>query len=217
MFERSAHPWEVAWREGRWQEVSPPLPEVAEFAEYLKALHAVKVLDLGCGAGRHTVFLAKAGFQVTGLDVSPTALGELNARLAKANLMNATLVRHEMLELPFIDEYFDGVVSTNVLHHGTISEIEHTLSELHRVMGRKSAGFVVTLSKKDFRFGDGKSLEPDTYLFTEGDEKGIVHHFFDEGELRSAFGQFEIVTLRENSIAVKEGNRVHFHLKLRKT
>ncbi len=209
------HPWELAWKEGRWQEVSPPLPAVAEFATQLKSLGTVRVLDLGCGAGRHTVFLAKAGFQVTGLDVSETALGELQNRLDKANL-RVTLVKHEMLELPFINNYFDAVVSTNVLHHGTVAEVQRTLGEVYRIMRKGGLGLVVTLSKKDFRYGNGRNLEPDTYLFTEGDEKGIVHHFFAETDLRSFFSQFEITDLREDLIPVEKGNRAHFLLRLTK-
>ncbi len=173
-------------------------------------------MDLGCGAGRHAVFLARAGFQVTGLDVSETALAEVHGRLGKAELTNVSLVKHEMSELPFIDEYFDALVSTNVLHHGTGSEIKRALSEVHRVIKRNGVAFIVALSKKDFRYGNGKRLEPDTYLFTEGDEKEIVHHFFPKDELLAYFSQFEILSLREELIPVEKGNRAHFHLRLKK-
>ncbi len=216
MAETDPHPWELAWKEGRWQELSAPLPAVSEFAEYLKEVGAKTVLDLGCGAGRHAIFLARAGFQVTGLDVSETALAELHGRLAKAGLANVSLVKHEMSELPFIDEYFDALVSTNVLHHGTMSEIKKALGEVHRVMKRSGVAFVVALSKKDFRYGNGKGLEPDTYLFTEGDEEGIVHHFFSREELLSYFGQFEVLSLKEELIPVERGSRAHFHLRLKK-
>ncbi len=216
MGESSAHPWELAWKEGRWQELSPPLTAVSEFAEYLKEVGAKTILDLGCGAGRHAIFLAKAGFQVSGLDVSETALAELQGRLRNAGLANVSLVKHEMSELPFIDEYFDALVSTNVLHHGTTDEIRRTLGEVHRVIRRNGAAFVVTLSEKDFRHGTGKRIEQNTYLFTEGDEKGILHHFFSREELLSYFGQFEVLSLKEELIPVERGNRAHFHLRLKK-
>jgi ubiquinone/menaquinone biosynthesis C-methylase UbiE len=210
------HPWELAWKEGRWQELSPPLPAVVEFADHLKNHQASRVLDLGCGAGRHTIVLAKEGFQVTGLDVSETALNDLQGRLDKADITNVTLVRHEMIELPFVDEYFDGVVCTNVLHHGTINDIRKTVTELYRIMKTGSHSLIVTLSKNDFRYGAGDKLEPDTYRFTEGDEKGITHHFFLENQLRSAFGCFEVEDLREDLIPVQGGKRAHFFLRIRK-
>ncbi len=212
----SPHPWELAWKEGRWQELSPPLPAVKEFADYLETLNARNVLDLGCGAGRHAIFLAKQGFNIVGLDVSETALGELEGRRRAAGLGNVTLVKHEMQELPFIDNYFDAVVSTNVLHHGTGTEIRRALAEIYRIMRKDAVGFVITLSKSDFRYGTGTRLEDDTYRFSDGDEQGIVHHFFSEEELLQYFGQFQVLSLKEQVDSFKNNNWAHFHLRLRK-
>ena len=83
-------------------------------------------------------------------------------------------------------------------------------------MRKGATCFVVTLSKADFRYGHGENLEPDTYLFTEGDEKGIIHHFFDEKELRLFFNQFEVMSLKEELFPAEKGNWAHFHLRLRK-
>ncbi len=78
--------------------------EVVEFAEDLKRSGARTVLDLGCGAGRHSILLGKQGFQVVALDISETALKTLDGRLKAASIANVALVRHEMSDLPFIDE-----------------------------------------------------------------------------------------------------------------
>ncbi len=211
------HPWELAWREERWAEISPPLPVVVEFAEDLKRESAKKVLDLGCGAGRHSILFGKEGFQVVALDISETALKILESRLKAASIDSVTLVKHEMWELPFIHSYFDGVVCTNVLHHGKLSQIKQATREIHRVMKRGASAFVVALSTADFRKGNGKMLERNTYVFTEGEERGIIHHFFPRQELQSCFRKFESVSFEERLIPVEEGgNRAHFLVKLRK-
>ncbi len=212
------HPWELAWRKERWSETSPALPIVADFAQDLKHDGAKRVLDLGCGAGRHTILLANAGFQVISLDVSETALNMLENRLKTASIDNVTLVKDEMWELPFIDGYFDGVICTNVLHHGTLAEIKQATREIHRVMRKKAAAFIVALSTRDFRKGNGKRLERNTYVFTEGEERGIIHHFFPRQELRSCFRKLKIVSFEERLIPVVEGgNRAHFLVNLRKS
>jgi len=212
------HPWELAWRDQRWAETSPPLPVVVDFADDLKREGVKTVLDLGCGAGRHSILLGKAGFQVVALDISETALRILEGRLKTASIDNVTLVRHEMWELPFIDDYFDGVVCTNVLHHGKLVQIKQMTRELHRVMEEGASAFVVALSTADFRRGNGKKLEPNTYVFTEGEERGIIHHFFPRQELQSCFGKFEIVSFEERLIPVEAGgNRAHFLVRLRKS
>jgi ubiquinone/menaquinone biosynthesis C-methylase UbiE len=213
-----AHPWELAWREERWAEISPPLPAVVDFAEDLKREGAKRVLDLGCGAGRHSILLAKAGFQVVALDISETALKTLEARLKTASIDNATLVRHEMGELPFTDDYFDGVICTNVLHHGKFVQIKQATGEVHRVMKKGASAFIVALSAADFRKGNGRKLEPNTYVFDEGEERGIIHHFFPRKELESCFRKFEVESFEERLIPVEEGgNRAHFLVRLRKS
>jgi len=213
-----AHPWELAWREERWAEASPPLPVVVDFAEDLKRESAKRVLDLGCGAGRHSILFGKAGFQVVALDISETALRILEGRLKTASIDNVTLVRHDMLELPFVDDYFDGVICTNVLHHGKLVQIKQATREVHRVMKGGASAFVVALSTADFRRGNGRKLEPNTFVFTEGDERGIIHHFFPRKELQSCFRKFEIISFEERMIPVEEGgNRAHFLVRLRKS
>ena len=212
-----AHPWELAWREGRWEEASPPLPEVVEFAKDLKREGVTPILDLGCGAGRHSILLGKQGFQVVALDISETALKTLEDRLKADSIANIAIVKHEIWELPFIEGYFDGVVCTNVLHHGKLVEINEAIREVHRVMRRGAMAFVVALSTADFRKGNGKRLETNTFVFTKGEERGIIHHFFPREELQSCFKNFRILSFEERLIPVQEGgNRAHFLVKLEK-
>ncbi|MHB8093937.1 MAG: class I SAM-dependent methyltransferase [Candidatus Aminicenantales bacterium] len=45
-----------------------------------------KILDLGCGTGRHAVELAKRGFEVTGLDLSENQLGRARTKAARAGV-----------------------------------------------------------------------------------------------------------------------------------
>ena len=85
------------------------------------------------------------------------------------------------------------------------------------MMKRGASAFVVALSTADFRRGNGRKLEPNTYVFTEGEERGIIHHFFPRQELESCFKKFEIISFEERLIPVEDGgNRAHFLVKLRK-
>ena len=213
-----AHPWELAWKEQRWAETSPPLPVIVDFTNDLKREGAKRVLDLGCGAGRHSILLADEGFQVVALDISETALKTLEARLKSASIDNVTLVKHEMWDLPFVDDYFDGVICTNVLHHGKLAQIKQATKEVHRVMKRGASAFVVALSTADFRRGNGERLERNTFVFTKGEERGIIHHFFPRKELESFLKKFEAKSFEERLIPVEGGgNRAHFLVRLRKS
>ena len=211
----SFHPWELAWKEGRWYEVSPAFRPVIEFSDHLKGVGGRTVLDFGCGAGRHSIYLARQGFRVVGFDISLFALRKLGTRLKAESVENVEIVNSEMSKLPFADGVFDAVISTNVLHHTLAAGIEQTVEEVHRVMNTGAEGFLMTLSEHDYKNGTGRLLEPGTYILTEGDEQGIVHHFSEE-ELLSHFGRFGIISVQEELVPGEKGPRGHFHLRFRK-
>lgn len=93
---------------------------------------AARVLDVGCGSGRLTVALARAGATVTGLDTSAERLAEAERRAARAGVELA-LVRADMEEpLPFPDGAFDAVTSRLALM--VARDPVATLRELARVL-----------------------------------------------------------------------------------
>jgi SAM-dependent methyltransferase len=93
---------------------------------------ARRVLDAGCGSGRLTVALARAGATVTGLDTSPTALADARRRAAEAGV-ELTLVEADLNEpLPFADAAFDAVTSRLVLM--IADDPAQTLRELARTL-----------------------------------------------------------------------------------
>src|SRR5690606_32541738 len=67
------------------------------------------VLDLCCGVGRHAVEFARRGFDVTGLDISPTFLDVARQKATDAGVRVAW-VKGDMREIPFQDR-FDLVVN----------------------------------------------------------------------------------------------------------
>lgn len=73
------------------------------------------VLDLGCGTGRHTVWLAAAGATVTAVDFSEGMLAEARKKPEAATV---TFLTHDFHEpLPFSGGRFDLVISGLVLEH----------------------------------------------------------------------------------------------------
>lgn len=83
--------------------------EVRFLLEVLKLGRGDRVLDVGCGPGRHAVELAKAGLAVTGVDVSATFL-ELAAQSAREAGVPAAFFECDARQMPF-DSEFDAVIS----------------------------------------------------------------------------------------------------------
>ncbi|MFL5384928.1 MAG: SAM-dependent methyltransferase [Longimicrobiaceae bacterium] len=83
--------------------------EVAGLREMVALPPGGEVLDVACGWGRHAVSLARAGFQVTGLDLSETLLERGRKRAAAAGV-EVDFVRGDMREIPWHGR-FDAVLS----------------------------------------------------------------------------------------------------------
>ncbi|MGC8662497.1 MAG: class I SAM-dependent methyltransferase [Candidatus Micrarchaeia archaeon] len=76
----------------------------------------IKVLDLGCGAGRHTYLLAKAGFKVYRFDISSKAL-QINRKILKKYKIHAKLRLWDMLKpWPYKRGFFDAVFASRVMY-----------------------------------------------------------------------------------------------------
>ena len=83
--------------------------EVGFLLELLKLPAGARVLDVGCGPGRHAVRLAQSGLAVTGVDISRRFL-EIAAEDARAAGVKAAFFEVDARRMPFADE-FDAVIS----------------------------------------------------------------------------------------------------------
>jgi SAM-dependent methyltransferase len=68
----------------------------------------LKILDVGCGTGRHSIELTKRGYKVTGVDLSDSQLNAAREKAAKENL-KIDFQRHDARNLPFKSE-FDAAI-----------------------------------------------------------------------------------------------------------
>ncbi|RLE71790.1 MAG: class I SAM-dependent methyltransferase, partial [Thermoprotei archaeon] len=65
--------WDKVFERGEFSLLEPQ-PEVVELIPILKKRKAMRILELGCGAGRNLILLAREGFHVYGVDISRIAL-----------------------------------------------------------------------------------------------------------------------------------------------
>lgn len=178
--------------EFRWQE---PYPRVADFARLLKARSSQRVLDLGCGTGRHLLYLAREGFEAFGIDISPIGLEHARHWLQEENL-SAGLTQGDMAAIPCADDFFDGAISIHVIYHGTLQHMRAAIGEIHRVLKPGGLALLTFQSRRGYRYGCGMELEPHTFVPDTGADASVPHHFSDREELEDVLQSFAILNIR---------------------
>jgi SAM-dependent methyltransferase len=206
MTERSNNPhtatafeaWDRRWlsETGRadWLE---PEPEVRNVLALLHERSARNVLDLGCGVGRHSIFLSLQGFAVSATDASAAAL-DYTGKQARLAGTPVGLQYAEMTSLPFEDAHFDYVLAWNVIYHGNPGVVEAAIREIRRVLKPGGILQATMLSKRDSYFGIGEEIAPDTFVLScEDEEKSHAHYYCDLAGLHQLYRGFCIMKNEE--------------------
>ena len=191
--------------EFRWKN---PHEQVVALVPLLRERGARRVLDLGCGAGRHTVYLAREGFEVCAMDIAENGLAHTREWLAREKLA-AELKQGDIAQIPYPDESFDAVISIYVIYHEKFAGMQQVVTEIHRVLKRGGVALVSLQSKRGWRYGQGKAIEPDTFVPDVGGDAGMPHHYSNLAEIEKLFGRF-VIRKVEQEEHHEEGKR-HSH------
>lgn len=145
-----------------------------------------RVLDAGCGSGKMTIPLARAGYRIVGLDLVREGLQEMWGRDGCIDLVTG-----DVRNLPFDDSTFSAVVCYDVLQHLLEPERVRAAEEIKRVLAPGGIAFFEAFGRGDMRYG-GKEVEPHTFRR----ETGIIYHYFSEEEMRMLLSGLEDVTVK---------------------
>jgi SAM-dependent methyltransferase len=112
--------WEEYWAEGAPTLVAVTMTQILDGIkfEYLKTIlpEVGRTLEVGCGSGRLSCHLAKAGYRTIGRDFAFNALKAAHANYALAQV-SGSFVAGDAYQIPFRDATFDIVLSTGLLEH----------------------------------------------------------------------------------------------------
>lgn len=179
--------------------------DIPKILTLFKKHNIKKILDLGCGSGRHTVYFAKRGFDVYGIDIASEGIKITREWLKRENLKANLKVGNIYRGLPYENDSFDAIVSIQVIHHARIKTIRKTIKEMKRVLRLKGLIFITVrkhMSKKELLKLQRKELVwklkkigPRTFIPLTGREKGLTHYYFNKGLLRKEFKNFKIYNI----------------------
>lgn len=183
---------ELALKDIPWNKDEPP-DALVHLVE-TRTVAPCRTIEFGCGAGNYAVYLASRGFEVTGIDISRTAV-EIAKKNALEKKVNCDFVAADVLgDLSRIEGTFSFAFDWELLHHIYPENREKYLQNVKRLLDDKGKYLSLCFSEKDPGFGgNGK------YRRTKLD---TVLYFSSEEELEELFSRyFSIIDLRTVEIA----------------
>lgn len=183
---------------------SPPNQVLLAYAKGLRTADAQQVLDLGCGAARNALPLARLGYHVVGTDLSVPMIEAAQHRAKEEGPEeNIEFLVAPMTPLPLETGRFDLVVAHGIWNLArSDSEFRHALSEAARVARPGAHLFVFTFSRHTLP-SHCEPMAGETLIFTQF--QGEPQCFLTEEQLVEELSRVGFV--RDSSGPLTEYNR----------
>jgi len=117
---------------------------VEQFKDEKKEMTAI---DLGCGEGRSSIFLAKVGFDVAAVDLSPTIIKKAKERFGRQNHVDYCVA--EITSMPIRSEAFDLAIDITTLNNQKSRKRQAYFREIGRCLKIGGSYYVSVVSIKD--------------------------------------------------------------------
>ena len=164
-------------------------------AELFRKEGKKRILELGGGQGRDTLFFARNGFHVTVLDYSENAVNTIAEKAWQLGLSGHVVVRqHDVRKpLPFDDENFDACYSHMLYCMAlTTFELEFLSGEITRVLRTNGLHVYTVRHTKDPDYGTGIHRGEDMY-----EVRGFIVHFFSRQKVEQLAKGYELISVDE--------------------
>ena len=185
--------WEEEYLDLEKSTFGEPSKEVVDIARLLKK--GAKILDVGCGDGRHALYFAGLGFQVDAFDISPNAISKIDYLKKKHNLNVNTYVC-DVFGFEFKCKY------DLVIMHGVLQFVERDkqpeMINLLKKHTEKNGYHIVAL------FTDAEPVPEDL--------KDVMVGVFKEGEIKDYYSDWNIKMFESKKFSDEHENGVkHCH------
>jgi tellurite methyltransferase len=194
----SAHQaWDRRWQDEQTRENwRTPESLVVDSLPMFQRKDVRTAIDIGCGIGRHALFLSEHVFNVTGVDLSESGLNEARDVAVKAGL-DIDYRPGDFVSLPVENGSYDLALAWNVIYHGDGDVVRTAISEVRRVLRPGGLFLGSMMSKRNDYFGKGTEIRPNTFVIEDEDEKSHAHFYCNDRELIDLLDGFQLVRLQD--------------------
>jgi len=192
--------------------------ELDEFENIFSFKTPPRILDLGCGIGRHIFYANSFGLDAYGIDLSKAAIRTAWEWARREGFLNyrEKIKRGDIRKLPYPNKYFNFAISHAVLDSMSFKIAKEAVSELARVMKKDGLFYCDLISGDDslhFREFDEEEVVQTSH------ERGTIQLYFNFAKIRSLmdslFDIVECMLIKKESV-ISNQSRARYHLVLRK-
>ena len=174
--------------------LEPSLP-AKKTLKIFKENNITKIIELGAGLGRDSIFFAKNSIHVTALDYSPSGIRVINNKTIKQNLSNniSTKIFDVREKLPFKDNSIDGCFS-HMLYCMALSsfDIENLNNEIRRILKPGAINIYTVRHTDDGDYKNGIHRGEDLY-----ENDGFIVHFFSKEKVKHLSKGFKVLDIEK--------------------
>ena len=152
-----------------------------------------KIIELGAGLGRDTIFFAKKSIHVTALDYSPSGIKVINDKSKTQNLSNniTTKIFDIRKKLPFEDNSIEACFSHMLYCMAlTNNELENLNNEICRILKPNGINIYTVRHTNDADYKNGTHRGEDMY-----ENDGFIVHFFSKDKINSLLKGFQNIKI----------------------
>jgi SAM-dependent methyltransferase len=154
-----------------------------------------KILIPGVGYGRNARLFVENGFDITGIEISETAI-----KLAQENGLDFPIHYGSVIQMPFDDSVYDGIYSYALIHLLNQRERGQFLKNCCSQLRTGGIMVFVVVSKGYTKlYGKGQQISKDRFRIPNG----LNVFFYDSDSIEREFGKFGLVEYCEIDEPVK--------------
>jgi 2-polyprenyl-3-methyl-5-hydroxy-6-metoxy-1,4-benzoquinol methylase len=149
-----------------------------------------EIIELGCGAGNYVIYLAKKGFDITGVDISSKAVDIANNSATENGVSCNFFVCDVLNDMTELTDNYDFVYDWELLHHIFPEDREKYINNVYRLLKPEGLYFSVSFSELSPQFGGKEKyrktpLNTVLYFSSESEILELVKPFFKVLELKT--------------------------------
>jgi SAM-dependent methyltransferase len=171
-----------------------PSDSAIEAVNIFKTGNFKKILIPGMGYGRNAGLFIENGFNVTGIEISRSAID-----LAYSSGINSKIYHGSVTSMPFDTEIYDGVFCYALIHVLNQTDRKRFLKACFNQLKNNGIMIFVITSVENSMFGSGRKLSKNRFEIS----KGLKVFFYDKQSIENEFVPFGLSEFKEIDEPIK--------------